>query len=260
MDRQNKVTVLHTLASVLRRANLAENIQVIAKAKVPIVKFVSAYGRLPIDISLNQLNGISAGKIVNSYIAALPALKPLVLVIKAFLSQRGMNEVYSGGLGSYSVICLVVSFLQVRTATMADLDPIAQNADPQLAPSCFQIHPKIRRAEIDPMENLGVLLIEIFELYGKHFGYDETGITLRDGGTYFSKSDRGWQNERQKYLLSIEDPQDPSESESDHRTNTRTVLTRLILPLLLSPQRTTSQSRRTGSSGCGRRLQERTRC
>lgn len=144
MDRQNKVTVLHTLASVLRRANLAENIQVIAKAKVPIVKFISSYGkcltmhlmgmdivrvwahatrlrpfssidsgRLPIDISLNQLNGISAGKIVNSYIASLPALKPLVLVIKAFLSQRGMNEVYSGGLGSYSVICLVVSFLQV---------------------------------------------------------------------------------------------------------------------------------------------------
>lgn len=62
------------------------------------------------------------------------------------------------------------------------------------------------------MQNLGVLLIEIFELYGKHFGYDETGITLRDGGTYFSKVDRKWQNERQKYLLSIEDPQDPSES------------------------------------------------
>ena len=81
-----------------------------------------------------------------------------------------------------------------------------------LSGSFSQIHPKIRRAEIDPMQNLGVLLIEIFELYGKHFGYDETGITLRDGGTYFSKVDRGWQNERQKYLLSIEDPQDPSES------------------------------------------------
>lgn len=49
MDRQNKVTVLHTLASVLRRANLAENIQVIAKAKVPIVKFISSYGKSPSD-------------------------------------------------------------------------------------------------------------------------------------------------------------------------------------------------------------------
>lgn len=152
MDRQNKVTVLHTLASVLRRANLAESIQVIAKAKVPIVKFVSAFGqytfrplkplqrltrlvnsrppgRLPIDISLNQLNGISAGKIVNSYIAALPALKPLVLVIKAFLSQRGMNEVYSGGLGSYSVICLVVSFLQVSRASFSSRSRHEQLAD-----------------------------------------------------------------------------------------------------------------------------------
>ncbi|CED83933.1 DNA polymerase sigma [Phaffia rhodozyma] len=182
MDRQNKVTVLHTLASVLRRANLAENIQVIARAKVPIVKFISSYGRLPIDISLNQLNGISAGKIVNSYLAALPAVRPLVLVIKSFLNQRGMNEVYSGGLGSYSVICLVISFLQV--------------------------HAKVRRAEIDPLENLGVLLIEFFELYGKNFGYDDTGICLRNGGSYFSKSERNWINEKQRYLLSIEDPQD----------------------------------------------------
>lgn len=44
MDKQNKVSVLHTLAAVLRRANLAENIQVISKAKVPIVKFISSYG------------------------------------------------------------------------------------------------------------------------------------------------------------------------------------------------------------------------
>lgn len=74
-------------------------------------------GRLPVDISINQSNGISAGKIVNAYISALPALRPLVLVVKAFLNQRGMNEVYSGGLGSYSVICLVISFLQVRPPT-----------------------------------------------------------------------------------------------------------------------------------------------
>lgn len=44
MEKQNKVSVLHTLAAVLRRANLAENIQVISKAKVPIVKFISSYG------------------------------------------------------------------------------------------------------------------------------------------------------------------------------------------------------------------------
>lgn len=71
-----------------------------------------------------------------------------------------------------------------------------------------QVHPKVRRAEIDPLANLGTLLIEFFELYGKNFGYDDTGISLRDGGYYYSKEGRGWSNERQRYLLSIEDPQD----------------------------------------------------
>jgi non-canonical poly(A) RNA polymerase PAPD5/7 len=41
--------------------------------------------------------------------------RSLVLLVKAFLNQRGMNEVFTGGLGSYSIICLVVSFLQVRS-------------------------------------------------------------------------------------------------------------------------------------------------
>lgn len=65
------------------------------------------------DISLNQTNGISAGQIVNQYLDVLPGCRQLILVVKAFLSQRSMNEVYTGGLGSYAVICLVISFLQV---------------------------------------------------------------------------------------------------------------------------------------------------
>lgn len=36
-----------------------------------------------------------------------------------------------------------------------------------------------------------------------------TGITLRQGGGYFSKHRRGWENPRSPYLLSIEDPANP---------------------------------------------------
>lgn len=70
-------------------------------------------GKLNVDISLNQTNGISAGQIINQYLDVLPGCRQLILVVKAFLSQRSMNEVYTGGLGSYAVICLVISFLQV---------------------------------------------------------------------------------------------------------------------------------------------------
>jgi len=95
-----------------------------------------------------------------------------------------MNEVYTGGLGSYSIVCLAISFLQM--------------------------HPKIRRGEIDAERNLGVLVMEFFELYGCYFNYEEAGISVRDGGTYFSKKQRGWYDYYKSNLLSIEDPADPS--------------------------------------------------
>ena len=71
-------------------------------------------GNFLVDISINQTNGITAGQIINKFVTYHPALKPLVLVVKAFLSQRAMNEVFSGGLGSYSIVCMALSFLQVR--------------------------------------------------------------------------------------------------------------------------------------------------
>lgn len=65
------------------------------------------------DISLNQTNGLRAGSMINRLIKQIPAVQPLVITIKMFLNQRSMNEVYTGGLGSYALVCMVVSFLQV---------------------------------------------------------------------------------------------------------------------------------------------------
>lgn len=108
-------STLYRLAYILRRSNITDNVEVLAKTKVPIVKFVTSHGRFPVDISINQANGVSAVGIVKHFLEELPALRPLVLIVKSFLSQRSMNEVFTGGLGSYSIVCLVTSFLQVRS-------------------------------------------------------------------------------------------------------------------------------------------------
>ncbi|KAH9917444.1 uncharacterized protein B0H18DRAFT_938513 [Fomitopsis serialis] len=184
MARSDKESVLHSLANTVKRAGITDRVRIIAKAKVPIVKFVTTHGRFSVDISVNQINGVAAGKMIRHFLQELPALRSLVLVIKSFLAQRSMNEVYTGGLGSYSIVCLAISFLQM--------------------------HPKVRRGEIDPSKNLGVLVMEFFELYGCYFNYSEVGISIRDGGTYFNKRRRGWLDYGQSKLLSIEDPGDPS--------------------------------------------------
>ena len=43
----------------------------------------------------------------------MPSLRPLVLLLKYFLHQRGLNEVFSGGIGSYALILMTAHFLQV---------------------------------------------------------------------------------------------------------------------------------------------------
>ena len=194
MAYHDKEDVLHVLANALKRAGVTSRVTIIAKAKVPIVKFVTTHGRFNVDISVNRSNGILSGNIINGFLCDMHpnnreggkgslALRSLVMITKAFLSQRSMNEVYTGGLGSYSIVCLAISFLQM--------------------------HPKIRRGEIDAEKNLGVLVMEFFELYGCYFNYEEAGISVRDGGTYFSKKQRGWYEHYKSNLLSIEDPADP---------------------------------------------------
>ena len=109
----SKVRLLSELASAMRQEKITDTVAVISKAKVPIIKFVTNLGRLNVDISLNQTNGVSAGDIINQYLDNLPGARELIVVVKSFLSQRSMNEVYTGGLGSYAVICLVINLLQV---------------------------------------------------------------------------------------------------------------------------------------------------
>ncbi|KAI5481873.1 DNA polymerase sigma subunit [Pseudohyphozyma bogoriensis] len=209
-------SLLHHLASLLLNSSLAEpsSLLVIAKARVPIVKFTTRYGGFSVDLSVNQKNGVDAavrvrdllenfafrdkdyvepgapagsskGKEVEKEAGEKDELpvdfgvaRSLVMLVKAFLNQRGMNEVFTGGLGSYSIICLVVSFLQT--------------------------------GEIAPSRNVGLFFVEFLEYYGKHFNYNEAGITLRGKGGYFNKHQKGWFRPNQPYLLSIEDPNDIS--------------------------------------------------
>ena len=58
--------------------------------------------------------------------------------------------------------------------------------------------------------NLGALLLEFLELYGRDFNYQTTGISVRHHGAYFPKQARGWGNPARPWLLAVENPDDVS--------------------------------------------------
>lgn len=51
-----------------------------------------AGGGIPADISLGTANGVGAAQYINRQLAVLPVLRPLVLAVKAYLRESGLNE------------------------------------------------------------------------------------------------------------------------------------------------------------------------
>lgn len=88
---------LKTLAAALERAKCTSRLKVIATARVPIIKLRDAATSVDVDISFNMPGGPEEAVRIQQYLQTFPALKPLVMVIKQFLAQRQLNDVFTGG-------------------------------------------------------------------------------------------------------------------------------------------------------------------
>nr|CAN64475.1 hypothetical protein VITISV_017481 [Vitis vinifera] len=103
---------LYALSRALSQKGIAKKIQVIAKARVPIIKFVEKRSSVAFDISFDVENGPKAAEYIQDAISKWPPLRPLCLILKVFLQQRELNEVYSGGIGSYALLAMLIAMLQ----------------------------------------------------------------------------------------------------------------------------------------------------
>lgn len=81
----------------------------------PSLIFIPRYNpkEFKMDIGINNPLGVQAIGLVSAHLKSMPALRPLVLVAKGFLRQRGLNDAAKGGLGSFALVCLCIHFLQV---------------------------------------------------------------------------------------------------------------------------------------------------
>ncbi|KAL5989459.1 hypothetical protein ACLOJK_010351 [Asimina triloba] len=172
---------LQALSKALSQKGIAKKIQVIAKARVPIVKFIERSSGVAFDIRFPMLlwflkppnmecNEVqivikhSGLRVVNSFdvhngpkaaefikfqrkfyvpteatetcqlifpestflelthlkdaVTKIPPLRPLCLILKVFLQQRELNEVYSGGIGSYALLAMLIAHLKVAEGSL----------------------------------------------------------------------------------------------------------------------------------------------
>jgi non-canonical poly(A) RNA polymerase PAPD5/7 len=140
---------LEKFASVIKADGGYTKIQVIAKAKVPIIKFEDLKSGTPLNVCFGQEDGVHNSQLVKELVDYYPALRPLVLVMKQFLYNRDLHETYTGGVGSYLLVMTVVSMLQN--------------------------HPGRGPVHKEGESNFGALLLDYLQLYGTRFNYEDIG-------------------------------------------------------------------------------------
>jgi non-canonical poly(A) RNA polymerase PAPD5/7 len=145
---------LYKFGDGLRKSGRVHDNQIefIVWARVPLVKFVDRRTRLKIDVSFENPGGLQAVKTFNAWKEQYPAMPVLVTMIKHLLCMRGLSEPVNGGIGGFSVICLVVSMLQLM--------------------------PEVQSRSMDPMHHLGDLFMAFLDLYGNKFDYKTVAISL----------------------------------------------------------------------------------
>ncbi|KAG6919057.1 hypothetical protein DXG01_009310 [Tephrocybe rancida] len=153
------------------RANpMTRNAFVNHRAHVPILMLEAReeYGSVSVDMNINNATGAQGVEAIKGYLEKMPALRPLVLLLKSFLRQRKLNDASKGGLGSYALVCLCIHFLQ---------------ANPSKRPQEYIDKPM-------EAESLGFLLTDFMFYYGFTFPYKTSYIsTATSPGAVLEKAE-----------------------------------------------------------------------
>ena len=107
-----ELTMLNKLCNTLVKQIEVASIEPLKFTKVPLIKLQEKHTKINVDISFNRTNGIYCVKLVKFLMKKYPELKPLIIILKAFLKSRELNETFHGGVGSFLLTMMVTSYLQ----------------------------------------------------------------------------------------------------------------------------------------------------
>ncbi|KAL0919646.1 hypothetical protein M5K25_011757 [Dendrobium thyrsiflorum] len=111
-DRWRKIKALQKIMWALQRTGIANNIEFVRHARVPLIVYQSRYYNISCDISIDNQAGY-----VKSYILRLISniderFRELVLLIKECAKAQHLNDPKTGTLNSYSLCLLIIFHLQ----------------------------------------------------------------------------------------------------------------------------------------------------
>ncbi|KAL7320308.1 hypothetical protein PS15m_000208 [Mucor circinelloides] len=185
LPKNNKIDVLKIIRkkAITQRIFSFNNTRLAANAKVPVFMGEDENG---VSIDVTVQNECFSSDRTTAWITEYPALKPLFMVLKQSIANYRVSSLpafeplsaKTAGLASYSLICMIVSYLQLQVAdTLKPTDP----------------------------NYYGTLLMGFLNFYSQ-FPSTSTAISLTGDGAYLSKSECPIPLETKSGKLTIIDP------------------------------------------------------
>ncbi|VDP00200.1 unnamed protein product [Soboliphyme baturini] len=160
-------------------AEIVQNQQLI-EAKVPILrlKFRGPFEDISVDLNVNNSVGIKNTHLLYYYSNWDWRVKPLVLTIKEWARQQGINDASQSTLSSYSLVLMILHYLQCKI--YLSFPNLVRQFCPHYK-SCIRVFVTFN------VQSLGELFLGFLEYYAFIFNFEEDAISVRCG----SKIPRG---------------------------------------------------------------------
>ena len=210
--------VLRKLSGLLHEEGM-ENIQVIPKARIPIIKFKDPRSGLDVDISLDNRLAIHNSMMLRSY-AQEERLQRLVQMVKYWASRRGINNAFEGTLSSYAWTLLSIQHAQLVQPPLA---PNRQNdIEANLVTfkgTTYDVGFNNEEFATENNQSLASLLISFFERFATRWDWESMVVSIRNGEAISTKAKKwqhvgplplevvtGAENGWMEHVMPIEDP------------------------------------------------------
>ena len=205
---------LSTLLWKIRDSGFASHVEDVLLASVPLIRITDKITGIQIDLTAADTHAIKATEAVQKWLQPSSPVKPLLFVVKMFLSVRRCGTTYTGGINSYALFWMVVAWVKLempakrKTVASFDYDSLATAFAELFMSKEENVATSSSSSEgVD----LGELLIKFLRFYGEEFNYETTAIRITPTPAYHHKT-YGYSRYpiTQRYLLSIYDPADIS--------------------------------------------------
>jgi non-canonical poly(A) RNA polymerase PAPD5/7 len=97
---------------VMQNPDIFSQVEILKNARIPVIKFIDADSKIQFDIIFNEKGGLTNIDEVKQALKVHPEMKYLVFLFKLMLRQRRMNNSFTGGVGSFLLFCMILTFLR----------------------------------------------------------------------------------------------------------------------------------------------------